>query len=429
MQSLLMGAPGKRTVDDASNMVKKLYFTERELMRTLGGYHVSVSNWELKKLIPRHVWQDSLRADALRSRVLEMRYPRRDVDQGHDPDLASFLSSLIRCGSDAELAAGVYFVAKEALLSSYRAYLADADDLDDAPSFAIMTRAVAELEEQLREMRELYRELPDPSPALWQEACASYLKRIGGIFGTETKEQGAGAEAGKVAPEVVASRPAYVPPLTPKRDPRFESAVYHMPPRAPEKFIERQVWQGINHVNEIWAAEIPCLVMWQWTEMPWEFYLDCARWAYDEARHSMMGERRLSAWGFKIGVDYPVMADHYVSVSGTSELHVLALLHAFETNGPGWKAGLKSDFEAVGDTASSQDFDYDWADESIHLQYGHKWVLHRLGGDMDALEDIKENTLQTWHDWIDRKHQQWDYEPFFSRIQAKIAEIEAEQRG
>jgi len=420
-RALVMGLPGKRTVEEASEWVKRLYVTERELMRTLGGYHVNIANWELKKRLPRHIWQDSLRANALRSRVLEMRYPRRDVDQGHDPLLSAFLSSLIRCGNDAELIAGVYYVAKEALIEAYEAYLRDADPLDDAPTIEFMKRYPADLREQLAEMTPLYERLASgvdrEALAAWRGSVAAYLRGIGGLLGGEE-------QAGAV-PASIASRPAYVPPLVPRRDPSFVPAAYHMPPKAPERFIERQVWQGINHVNEIWAAEIPLLTMWQWDNMPWEFYLDSARWGFDEARHCMMGEERLKAWGFEAGVDYPVVADHYISMSGYGELYVLALLHAFETNGPSWKSGLKADFEAAGDTASSQDFDYDWADESIHLAYGHKWLLHRLNGDIDELEDLKLETRRLWLEWIGKKHQEWDYEPFLERIQAKIAALES----
>lgn len=417
---LVMGTPGRRTVDEASKMVKNLYFIEREIMRTLGGYHVNVSDWGLKKVLPRHIWQDSLRADALRTRVLEMRYPRRDVDQGHDAHLSCFLSSLIRCHNDAELLVGAYFVVKEALIQAYDDYLQDADPLDDAPTVAFMSGFRSQLRSQIAEINMLYPYLPESkeSEALqqWKKALESYLENIGGLF----RKRSGSLEI----PKLITGREEYVPPLSPRRDPKFTASVYHMPQWSPEKFIERQIWQGINHVNEMWAAEIPALVMWKWNDMPWEFYLDCARWAYDESRHSMMGEERLKSWGFEIGVDYPVIADHYMSVSEQGELDVLALLHAFETGGPSWKAGLKSDFEAVGDTASAQDFDYDWADESIHLQYGHKWLLHRLHGDIGALEDLKEDTLARWDEWIRVKHTEWDYEPFKSRIKEKIEEIE-----
>jgi len=424
-QVFVMGDPGKTSVEEASNILKKFYFIERELMRTLGGYVVNTLDWELKKKLPRHIWQDSLRANALRSRVLEMRFPRRDVDKGHDPQLEQFLSSLIRCHTDSELLAGVYVVTKKALLAEYVNYLRQADPLDDAPTIAFMEGFIPQIEDQLVDMQSLFSQLSENvGPGVhqeWQQAIHSYLTNIGGLLGEESGN-------GEI-PSIIAEREVYVPPLIPKRDPRFTAATYHMPPSTPEKFIDRQVWQGINHVNEIWAAEIPDLVLWTWNDMPWEFYLDCARWAYDESRHCMMGEQRLKAWGFEAGVDYPIVADHYASVSGKGELAVLALLHAFETGGPAWKSGLKAEFESVGDTASSQDFDYDWADESIHLMYGYKWVLHRLGGDLNKLEDYKTEVKESWEAWIEQKHSEWDYEPFKSRIEKKIAEIEASHHG
>lgn len=422
---LIMGMPGKRTVEEASTLLKRFYYIERELMRTLGGYVVSVSNWEIKKALPQHIWQDSLRADALRARVLEMRYPRRDVDQGHDLQLKRYLSSLICCKNDAELLIGVYFVTKQGMIAAYESYLQDADPLDDAPTIAFMSGFTSQIRLQVDEMSKLLPLLPENAvlnvQQEWRHALQTLLTNIGGLLG---KEKGSG-----VVPAEIAKREEYVPPLIPKRDPRFTFAIYHMPPKNPEKFIERQVWQGINHVNEIWATEISALALWVWNDMPWEFYLDCARWSYDESRHSAMGEQRLKAWGFEVGVDYPVVADHYISTSGQGELNVLALLHALEINGPSWKAGLKADFEAVGDTASSQDFDYDWADESIHLLYGHKWLLHRLHGDIDALEDYKQDTIMQWNEWIQQKHKEWDYDPFMSKIERKINEVEAGHDG
>jgi hypothetical protein len=110
-------------------------------------------------------------------------------------------------------------------------------------------------------------------------------------------------------------------------------------------------------------------------------------------------------------------------------LAVFALLHRFEMNGPGWKSGLKADFEREGDTSSSQDFDYDWADESIHLLYGHKWTLYRLGGDIDKLEKLKVEVNERWFDWIDERRKEWDYEPFLSRLTKKISEIEVGADG
>lgn len=416
---LLMGESGKRSVEQASQLLKRFYYVERELMRILGGYLVNIVDWDLKTNLPRHIWQDSLRANALRSRILEMRYPRRDVDQEHDEFLQTYISFLIRCNNDAELLEGVYFVTKKALCEEYEIYLESADELDDAPTIAILSNFIPELRDQITEVRVVYEQLPDNQKFdSWMIDLENCLNRIGGMSGKKISSQQ------NMIHSSIMSRKMYVPPLKPVRDSKFMNADFHMPPRNPQKFIERQIWAGINHVNEIWAAEIPGLVMWKWEDMPWDFYMDCARWAYDEARHCLMGVRRLKAWGFEAGKDYPVVADHYFSVSSEGELAVLALLHSFEINGPYWKSKMKSEFEQLGDTASSQDFDYDWADESIHLAYGHKWVLHRLGEDMDAFEELKEEVMKKWTEWIAEAHRTWDYQPFMSRIEGIITEIE-----
>lgn len=80
----------RRGVDDSARLLKRLYLIEREVMRALGGWHMAIANWELKTLTPKHLWHDSRHADALRERVLELRYPRRDVEVDHDPDLTAW---------------------------------------------------------------------------------------------------------------------------------------------------------------------------------------------------------------------------------------------------------------------------------------------------------------------------------------------------
>jgi hypothetical protein len=120
-----------RGVEDSARLLKRLYLVERETMRALGAWHLSVADWDLKLAVPRDWWQDSLHANALRDRVLELRYPKRDVDSDHDPALAAFLESLTRAKTDAEFALGVYGVLKPALVEAYRAYVDGADPIND----------------------------------------------------------------------------------------------------------------------------------------------------------------------------------------------------------------------------------------------------------------------------------------------------------
>ncbi|MCZ8511657.1 DUF455 family protein [Paenibacillus filicis] len=429
VKMLAMAQQKKRSVEAASEMLKRLFFMEKEVMRTSGGYLTSISNWELKKIVPLHMWQDSLRADALRTRVLEMRYPRRDIDQNHDPKLVQFAELLVRCRNDREFVEGAYFVVKRALKMAYQLYLQDADPLDDAPTVAFMKRYSDEIGEQLLDIQDIYPTLAQLHPQidLWQTELSQLLRDIGGILGVEKTDS-----LDESRYQALLGWPAYELPLVPVRDPRFEKALYHLPSNflaEDASFLEHQIHMGINHINEMWACEATATMMWKWDDMPWEFYSDTARWCYDELRHCLMGEERLKAWGFEIGVDIPMVADHYISQSEHGELAILALIHRFESASPGWKSGLLRQFSGQGDTASAQDFDYDWADESIHMQYGHKWLLHRLKGDIDAMEDMLEEAASRWNTWINNARREWDYEPFRSRIQAKIKQLEAMQDG
>lgn len=407
-------------VEEGSAILKRFYWTEREVARALMGRHIWLAPWEAKRRTPRDAWEDSLHADGLRSRVLELRYPRRDVDHAPEPGLAEFLRALIRIPGDGAFLAVIYRVVKPALAEAYRAHLAAIDALDDAPTTRVLRIALQEEEAQMARMEPVLAAIldnPDDREAAerWVGIARAGLESIGGL----TRADGRLPEDSPLL-----SLPPYKRPEKAVRDPRFTPATVHMPRHEPEITMRyRRVLQGINHLNEMWAAEAVGVVAAELDDMPWEFYLDTARWAYDESRHSAMGEERLMAWGYEIGRDVPCVADHYNAVSDASPMDLLALLHGFETNGPRYKAWLKGECEAENDLPSAQDCDFDWADEALHLTYGLKWLRHLLGGKSATPADI-DNTwhavMSRWEEWVD--HQWQDnpnqYAPFAPRIEA-----------
>ncbi|WP_308637439.1 DUF455 family protein [Paenibacillus silvisoli] len=418
----------KRTVEEASSLLKRFYFVEKQVMRTLGGALIKVANWELNKDLPYHLWQDSLRADALRTRIMELRYPRRDVEANHDSKLTRLLSLLIRAQGDAELIAGVYDVVKQELMKQYKLYIEQADPVNDAPTLEFMSHYPAQIQQQIDYVNKIRDTLLPPSDVSeWRTAISEYLQGIGGIIGNAvTSEQEAAAAAADKWIE--GARPEYEMPLKAARDPRFVPAPSSIPPKKAESPIEIQILQAIYHITEIWAAEAPGLAMWKWDDMPWEFYLDTARWAYDEARHVKMGEQRLIDWGFEIGIDVPVYEETYASqtTNGGNELDLLALLHRFEMDGPANREKAKKEFEDYGDLQTSTHLDYDWADEAIHLKYGHKWLLYRFENDYEKMQEVMELTLARYNKYVEDVNEVWDYEPFLSRIDAKMKQIESE---
>jgi uncharacterized ferritin-like protein (DUF455 family) len=172
--------------------------------------------------------------------------------------------------------------------------------------------------------------------------------------------------------------------------------------------------------------------MWQMPKMPWNFFLDVARWSYDEMRHAQLGARRLEAWGFEMGHDYPMVGDPVDAIyeKGGGPLEILALLYYFEKDAPAHRMVTKKAFTAMDDTDTAIDTDYDWADEAIHLKYGFTWLQHIVGADKpDELKALVERAGEMWNTWLAER---WDtgedmYGPFMERIEARIREAEVAQ--
>ena len=412
-------------VEQASSLQRRLYRTIRETMRAMAGRISGVANWEAKKLLARHIWLDAEHADAIRQRVLELRYPRVDVDCEVDGALAAVLAKLPSTWSDAEFLGGVYRVIKPAVLEAVQRYLEQSDRLDDAPSHRALRWVVEELSDELREFAAVWAAFPEQErseESPWEAWLREAVKETGGILGPDSG-QPLLARAG------FSDRPRYVIPMLPKRDPRWLPAVTQVPPRPPRTPQEQQVWVAIDHVNELWACELPGAFIWHYENMPWELYRETARWAYDEMRHAMMGERRLLAWGFEVGVDVPMVPDHWMGVAARGGLEaMLFVVHGLEQGGPKWKAQLKTDLWQMGDPYSSQDCDYDWADEAGHIRYGQSWIKALLPSmPKDEIIARTQQEVAWWKEWIAEKHTtgKHGYDEFLPRIEARCANMPA----
>jgi uncharacterized ferritin-like protein (DUF455 family) len=413
--------PNLQEVQQASALQRRLYRTLRETMRSMAGRICGVANWEAKKMLARHIWLDSEHADAIRTRVLELRFPRVDVDLEVDQSLITFLGKLPSTRSDAEFLGGVYQVVKPAVLAALERYLAQSDPLDDAPSHRVMRHIVTELREQLDEFNTWWQAVPAgerQAAAPWIEWVKDGLDHAGGVFGHDS-----GSDL--LERPGFSDRARYAIPSMPARDSRWLPAVTQVPPRPPRNPREQQVWVAIDHVNELWACEFPAAMIWHYEGLAWPLYRDTARWAYDEMRHAMMGERRLLAYGFEIGVDVPMVPDHWVGVSARRGLEAMFfVVHGLEQGGPKWKAMLKDELWKMGDPYSSQDCDYDWADEAGHIRYGQDW-LKALYPDTPKSELIQrtQEEVALWKEWIAEKHRSGNhgYDFFMPRIEAKCA--------
>ena len=204
-------------VDNLSRYLKRCYVAERQLMRTLAAWFVGTSQWDFKRQLANDMWETSLHADALRTRILELRYPRRDVDKKYDPDVLHLLAECAKAETTSELIGGVYGVLIPALLETYITYLDRTDDLDDAPSVYWLRHIVMDKQTQMERIKALVQKVePDlwESTQAWQDYLQQTLQSIGGIAGLDEKHS-----APTDHPH--ANRPVYEIPRQVKRDSRL----------------------------------------------------------------------------------------------------------------------------------------------------------------------------------------------------------------
>jgi len=127
-----------------------------------------------------------------------------------------------------------------------------------------------------------------------------------------------------------------------------------------------QLRSAISHLNEAWAVETAGIALHAFADiLPWEWIVDAARWAYDEARHCRMGYERLRAWGFR-PAELPLGDYIYASAAGQDPIYRLGMLFFFETKNIKHKPSRARLFAGYGDAVSQHDMEFDWADETMH---------------------------------------------------------------
>jgi hypothetical protein len=153
-------------VESASHYLKRCYVAERQLLRTMAAWFVDTSQWDLKRQLANDMWEASRHADALRTRVLQLRYPRRDVDKKYDQHVMDFIATSAKAQSSEEFVAGIYGVVIPELNRACKDYLEQTDPLDDAPTVHSLRHIIYDLERQVDRMRALIIQI---SPTLFED--------------------------------------------------------------------------------------------------------------------------------------------------------------------------------------------------------------------------------------------------------------------
>jgi len=81
------------------------------------------------------------------------------------------------------------------------------------------------------------------------------------------------------------------------------------------------------------------------------------------------------------------------------------MLGYFETKNIGRKRERAAAFHAMGDTTSETDMEFDWADETLHAEYGRRWLkdlLEQRGSDPESWPAVLERCEQLVADRVAR---------------------------
>jgi uncharacterized ferritin-like protein (DUF455 family) len=368
---------------DTAQVLTRFHHLERVLTVACGGWIPAVPRLEQKAALARAAWQSALAADALQDRVFELRYPSRLLEAGGDAPLIGVYEAAIDAPDANAFVAGLSEVLCPALLAEYRDFLQATDELDDGPTARILEAAAQDKEEQIASFG--HGLVSDTRT--WPEE----LRR-----GLETLERPKGKRFQLVE--------------DPARDDRyFASSVYWpdvVDPAYPYgEGLALQVRSAVSHVNEVWAVETAGAILHAFASpLGWEFVRDAARWTYDESRHMLMGKRRLEAWGIEPEL-VPLGGYIYEACRGEDAVYRLGMLGYFETKNIGRKRERAETFRAMGDRMSETDMEFDWADETLHAEYGRRWIkrlLETRGEDPEGWPAILERCEELVQDRIAR---------------------------
>ena len=392
---------------DTAQVLKRFFFCERSLLVSMAAWIPSVAPLEIKIEMARMIWQCAESAHALRSRVFELRFPSRMLEEeGPDHALIQLFGGIKNSPSASAFLMSVTEVLLPALRDSYRAYLTASDSIADGPTHRFLSLALSEKEEQIRVLQKWLQLLFSSEPQAreqaegWTQSVARHLSDLGGvgIATTETVHANAALEGSKT----------YSIPYRPARDPRFWPCRFYWPDVVDPSFpygegMQLQIRSAISHLNEVWAIEAGGVILSAFADvLPWEWIHDSARWTYDESRHCRMGYERLLSWGLERG-EIPLGTYIYESASGQDPIYRLGMLYFFETKNIRHKLTRAQLFHAYGDTLSEHDMDFDWADETIHAGYGKHWLKELLslrGEDPGAYDQIRERCGQLVSDYV-----------------------------
>ena len=402
------------SLDDCVNWLKRMHYTWRRLHQIFTSHITAEPVYELKTAFSLHAHYCAEHANAIRSRVSEMREPPLGLEVVPHAALELACDEVWCAPTTAERIYGLYAVLLPALDESIGRYLAETNRLADAPSVRILRFAQLELADMRAFGKQALLAIEGEHVSnSWVTLCEHALANSGGLSGRDP-------ETAHPLTRKHSAKPFQYDRI-PQRDHRFQDpfnagvnpeAFLYDPEFSPR---DKTLMMFYKRLREIDVPEMMASILVEMSGKPWGFTRDMTRQLWDEARHAMLGEV-----GFhQAGIDWTQIPISFLWSYNLNTQLTPQERHAvlfFIEQGLMPKNGKRYEWEvgkASGNPLAALIQDFDWADEVLHAQIGREWYVKDFGDLNKAMaygDECWSKVMSHWREYLEKgltEHRNW----------------------
>jgi len=353
-------------------------YVERCIHRLLAGWGRHFCEWDGKSACHRHVWEQAEVVRRLRERIAE--FPGGKPDAPVSAQLEELANATLLAPSFEDALDGIYQTLTKALAASYVAYVQNAHPIHDAPTIRLLHEITGAKEQEWLWYNDWRRAHPHQTDAGYKARVAKALAACGHLMAPlpvttpRARLCGIGVD--------------FSPPRFSGRPPGWKPKCNFMP------YVRADFATNVDTRRLFWAwgymmeKNLPDdQLKWIWYghPMPWDFHHDISRHLWDESRHGDSGLSRLKDFGIpleEIGFpNYGITPDDADFTAPCDPLGPKDLYDAVFEIGMVAESGhfeVKNesftDFRNGNDLESAEMMLFDIIDETVHVQYAHKWL-------------------------------------------------------
>ena len=402
------------SLDDCVNWLKRMHYVWRRLHQIFTSHITAEPIYELKTAFSLHAHYCAEHADAIRTRVSEMREPPLGLEVVPHADLELACDEVLCAPTTAERLHGLYAILLPALDDSIGRYLAETNRLADAPSVRLLRFAQLELADMRAFGEQALQAINGEAvTSSWVLLLEQALANSGGLSGRDP-------EAAHPLARQYSAKP-FQYDRVPQRDTRFQDpfnagvnpeAFLYDPEFSPR---DKTLMMFYKRLREIDVPEMMASILVETTGKPWGFTRDMTRQLWDEARHALLGEV-----GFhQAGIDWTQIPISFLWSYNLNTQLTPQERHAvlfFIEQGLMPKTGKRYEWEvgkASGNPLAALIQDFDWADEVLHAQIGREWYVKDFGDLNSAMaygDQCWSKVMSHWREYLERgltEHRNW----------------------